>query len=85
MHLPFYMTPDCDVVVFGHTHRFECAMRNTTLFLNPGEVCAREKEQSECLLLDVSDTHYEVTHFTRHPQSELWEAEIYRFERPKSS
>lgn len=53
MHLPFYMTGDCDVVIFGHTHIFESEYKNNTLFLNPGEVCAREKPLVECVLLEI--------------------------------
>ncbi|MDY0117760.1 MAG: metallophosphoesterase family protein, partial [Sulfurimonadaceae bacterium] len=38
MHLPFYMAPDTEVVLFGHTHQFEVEFtQNGTLFLNPGE------------------------------------------------
>ena len=32
MHLPFYMAPDADVVVFGHTHEFSLQYTNNTLF-----------------------------------------------------
>lgn len=42
MHLPYYMTPDSDIVISGHTHTFEAETINGTLFLNPGEICARE-------------------------------------------
>lgn len=28
--------PRADIIVFGHTHRFYCAYRNKTLFINPG-------------------------------------------------
>ena len=52
MHQPYFLTPDTDVVVFGHLHRFEC-QKAKALFLNPGEVCAREKPLSEGALLDL--------------------------------
>ena len=32
MHLPFYMAPDTEIVVFGHTHTFESDFKNGTLF-----------------------------------------------------
>jgi putative phosphoesterase len=38
MHLPYHLTPDADVVIFGHTHIFENDYKNNTLFVNPGEV-----------------------------------------------
>ena len=48
MHLPYYLSGgSSDVVIFGHTHQFECSYNNKTLFLNPGEVCAREKDLIE--------------------------------------
>jgi putative phosphoesterase len=51
MHQPYFLTPDSDVVIYGHLHTFECK-KAKSLFLNPGEVCAREKPRSECALLD---------------------------------
>jgi len=55
MHIPYYMSADADVVVFGHTHEFKCEFVNDTLFLNPGEVCAREKPIVEFAMLHVED------------------------------
>ena len=52
MHEPYFLTPDSDVVVFGHLHKFSCE-KAKSLFLNPGEVCAREKPRIECTLLDL--------------------------------
>jgi len=65
MHLPFYMNPDTEVVLFGHTHEFHCEFIEGTLFLNPGESCARNKPFSECVLLDVQETKFEVTYFKK--------------------
>lgn len=81
MHLPFYMTPDAEVVVFGHTHTFECDYKERTLFINPGETCARNKNSSECLLLDVSDNRFGVTYYTRNPDSEAFIPQHFSFER----
>ena len=65
MHLPYYMAPDSDIVIFGHTHEFEADFKNGTLFLNSGEVCARSKPISECAMLEVSDEMFLVTHYTK--------------------
>lgn len=65
MHLPYYMTGDCDVVIFGHTHIFESEYKNNTLFLNPGEVCAREKPLVECVLLEIKDNEYIINYYSR--------------------
>ena len=63
MHLPFFMSPDTDIVLYGHTHMFDCEFTNGTLFLNPGEVCARNKPVSECAMLEITDTHFNATHY----------------------
>ncbi|WP_201332862.1 metallophosphoesterase family protein [Nitratiruptor sp. YY09-18] len=53
MHQPYFLTPDSDVVIYGHLHKFSCE-RAKSLFINPGEVCAREKPRIEGALLDLS-------------------------------
>ena len=65
MHLPYYLTGDCDVVIFGHTHIFESDYKNGTLFLNPGEVCAREKPLIECVLLEIKDNEYIINYYSK--------------------
>lgn len=65
MHLPFYMSADAEVVIFGHTHTFECDFKNGTLFLNPGEVCGRNSAVSECAMLDVTPERFDVTYYYR--------------------
>jgi len=65
MHLPFYMTPDTEIVISGHTHEFHSEFSDGTLFLNPGEVCARSKPISECAMLEVTENKLLVTHYTK--------------------
>jgi len=65
MHLPFYMTPDTEVVISGHTHEFHSEFVEGTLFLNPGEICARSKPISECAMLEVLENKFLVTHYTK--------------------
>ena len=65
MHLPYYMNGDCDVVILGHTHIFESEYNNGTLFLNPGEVCAREKPLIECVLLEINENEYIIDYYSR--------------------
>jgi len=62
MHLPFYLSNDADIIIFGHTHQFEYKYQNKTLFLNPGEVCARNKPLSEFVILDIGKS-YKITHY----------------------
>lgn len=83
MHLPYYLNPDdADIIIFGHTHTFECDYKKNTLFINPGEACARNKPISECLLLDITDTHYFIKSFSRPIKSETWKTLEINFERP---
>ena len=81
MHLPYYLTPDSDVVIFGHTHIFEAKMHQDTLFLNPGEVCAREKPRSESVLLEINPQSYQVHYFAKNIHTFEVEEKVYTFER----
>ena len=81
MHLPFYMTPDCDVVIFGHTHMFEATKKAQTLYLNPGEVCAREKPLSESVLLEITQSAFLVKYFAKDIRSDTITTKEYKFER----
>ena len=76
MHMPYYMSADADIVISGHTHIFEVEMRGDTLFINPGEVCAREKPLSECVVLEVIDNNYKVTHYFRKPSDREWQSRV---------
>ena len=81
MHLPYYMTPDSDVVIFGHTHMFECEYKNKTLFINPGEVCAREKPLIECVQLEIKENEYIITRYFKNIKNTKFEKEEYIYER----
>jgi len=73
MHMPYYMNADVDIVISGHTHMFECSLNNETLFINSGEVCAREKPLTECAVVEVSyDKNYSVTHYFKKLQATEW-------------
>jgi predicted phosphodiesterase len=75
------MNGDSDVVIFGHTHIFESDFKNNTLFLNPGEICAREKPLSEFVLLDINEKRYLVNYFYRSIDSKIYKKEEYIYER----
>ncbi|MBU0633359.1 YfcE family phosphodiesterase [bacterium] len=81
MHLPFYMNPDADIVIFGHTHIFECDFKNNTLFLNTGEACARNKPLIECAMLEVTANKYGVTYYNKKPKSSDFSESHFFFER----
>ncbi|MGK0255779.1 MAG: putative phosphoesterase [Arcobacteraceae bacterium] len=81
MHIPNYLSPDSDIIIYGHTHIFKTEYVNDTLFLNPGEICAREKELTECVLLEISETKYIVEYNFKKPEDTLWKTKKYEYER----
>ena len=83
MHLPFYMSPDADIVIFGHTHTFECDFKNNTLFLNPGEACARNKPLMEFVMLDIDNNNYNVIYYNKKPKESEYNESHFFFERTK--
>jgi len=72
MHMPYYMSGDADLIVSGHTHMFEASLVNDKLFINPGEVCGREKPLSECAVVIVENNSFEVTHYFRELSQKTW-------------
>jgi putative phosphoesterase len=83
MHLPFYMSPDAEVVIFGHTHEFEVEFQKGTLYLNPGEVCARNKDISECAILEISPKEFHICYYTRKKEKKYKEKKNYTYTREK--
>ena len=84
MHLPFYMAPDTEVVLFGHTHEFHSEFIEGTLFLNPGESCARNKPISECALLEITQEKFLVTYFSRNKKDATFKKKSFSYTRTKS-
>lgn len=72
MHMPYFMAPDADLIVSGHTHMFDTSLMNNKLFINPGEVCAREKPLSECAVVQVENASFKVTHYFRELKNKKW-------------
>ena len=81
MHLPYYMTPDSHIVISGHTHIFECEYKNNTLFINPGEVCAREKPLIECVQLEIKENEYIINRYFKKINEKNFKKEEYIYER----
>ncbi len=76
MHHPWFLSPDADLIVFGHTHKFSLECRTAgELFLNPGEVCARNKPVSEAVLLDVGPEEWKIVHCERRIGETEWRYE----------
>ncbi len=81
MHRPFYMSPDTEIVLFGHTHEFQSEFINGTLFLNPGETCARNKPISECAMLEVKPKKLEVTYYAKNSDDKEFQKEKFTYRR----
>ena len=81
MHIPNHLTPDSDIIIYGHTHIFKTEYINNTLFLNPGEICARDTAYTECVLLEVSDEVYTVQYYYKKPQDTQWKTKTFKYER----
>lgn len=81
MHLPFYLSGDVDVVIFGHTHAYECEKKGNTLFLNPGELCGRNKPVSEYAMLEIKKNSYKVTYFFKDLNTDILEKKEFEYEK----
>jgi len=75
MHHPYYLTPDADLIVYGHTHYYEASVNGKRLFINPGEVCARKKPLCECALLHVKSQSWKITRFMCKPKERIWKTQ----------
>ncbi|WP_456430900.1 metallophosphoesterase family protein [Nitratifractor sp.] len=76
MHLPYYLTPDADLIVYGHTHRFAWEAKGESLYLNPGEICGRESGACHTVLLQNGPQGWEISHYTRPIESDApWKVE----------
>ena len=80
MHLPFHLHPDTDIIIFGHTHKFDCEYKNKKLFINPGEICAREKPIISCVKLQINPNEYIITRFFKKIDENNFMKEEFRYE-----
>lgn len=72
MHKPNYLTPDAELIIFGHTHKFSAECLEGTLFINPGEACARNKPISEAAIVQKIAGSWHVTHCARKISDPEW-------------
>ncbi len=80
MHLPFHLSPDTDIIIYGHTHKFDCEYKNKKLFINPGEICAREKPIISCVKLQINPNEYIITRFFKKIDENNFMKEEFRYE-----
>lgn len=81
MHLPYYLNPDAHIIIYGHTHKFECEYKNKTLFINPGEVCAREKPIIECVFIEIKENEYIISYYFKNINEKNFKKEERIYER----
>ena len=74
MHIPYYLTPDSDIIIYGHLHQFKAEFIKGRLFINPGEICARNKHISEFATVEIANNGYEVEYFYRNIMQKEWES-----------
>jgi len=81
MHHPYYLSNDCDIILFGHLHKFSVEYKGGSLYLNPGEICAREKNLSECAIIEVNNQFFNVEYYFRDIKSDIWDSKSFNFKR----
>ncbi len=65
MHLPYYLNNDANMIVYGHTHHFFAEVKQNSLYINPGEICARKKPISEFAMVEVKKDEWIITHYQK--------------------
>ncbi len=80
MHHPYYLNPDADLIIYGHTHYFEAQKTKRAFYLNPGEVCGRKKKLCECALIKISKSVFKVKKFTCKLDKLKWNEEVFIYE-----
>ncbi|MEF3191950.1 MAG: YfcE family phosphodiesterase [Campylobacterales bacterium] len=82
MHYPFWLGhPHEDVIIYGHTHERHISYKHPHLFLNPGEACARNKNESEAMMLEIHEDRFIVTAYSRTIKTDIWKSERKEFMR----
>lgn len=81
MHHPYFMNPDVDMIVYGHTHIAHSQINKKTLFINSGEICARDKPVSQVALVEVFNNQFIVNSYERKLKSDNWTKILFRYDR----
>ncbi len=72
MHHPYFMTPDVDILIYGHTHISHSQMSSGTLFINSGEICARDHPFSKIAMITVNEHEFIVDIYQREIKQDEW-------------
>lgn len=80
MHHPYYLAPEgSNIIVYGHSHTQICEQHNKTLFLNPGEACARDRGISQAMILKVKEKKYIIQQYQRKAKTNNWTVSSKKF------
>ena len=55
--------------------------KNNTLFINPGEICARNKPLTQCVLLTITQQQYIVEYYFKKPYTNNWQTKQFLYNR----
>ena len=83
MHHPYFMVPDVDLIVYGHTHIAHSQTNGETLFINSGEVCARDLPVSKVALVEVFENKFIVNSYEREIGSIHWKNITFNYKKIK--
>lgn len=76
-HYPYYLKGEADIFIYGHTHVFSVTKCNNSLYLNPGEICARKKPKFECVLVECEKQNFinsfKIDKFESHINEICWQ------------
>lgn len=72
MHHPYFMTPDVDILIYGHTHIAHSQMSGGTLFINSGEICARDHPFSKVAMINIKEEKFIVDIYQREIKQSEW-------------
>lgn len=75
MHKAKNLENDADIIIFGHSHNFLAFLDKGSLYLNPGELCGRDKGIFEFAYIDIEDDLYKVKRLYKRKEEEAWQEE----------
>ncbi len=76
MHLPYYLNNDVELIIYGHTHYFFAKVNQGSLYINPGEICARKKPLSEFAMIENGDDFWTISYYKKDIYSPQEEYEV---------
>jgi putative phosphoesterase len=73
MHHPYYFSVDADIIIYGHTHKFNIEKIGKSFFICPGEICGKKFAKIEGVLWDLE--REKGLHFYKNYYEKEWQKE----------